>query len=271
MIEEVAQLMRQAARQAILPRFRALRAEDIEEKSPGETVTAADREAEALLTAGLLALLPSAQVMGEEATSMQAERRHEAAAASELWVVDPLDGTANFVAGSPLFAVMVALIRDGETVMSWMLDPLTDTLAFAQKGAGAYLGGQRVYAPPTPLPLGELRGSIFTRFLPAALRSHIEARAGALGAVLPGMRCSGHEYPAIAQGQQNFVLFWRTEPWDHAPGALFMCEAGAHVARPDGSPYRPLDGGQGLLVADNLQNWNTLAQHLLCPAPDVAA
>jgi len=80
---------------------------------------------------------------------------------------------------------------------------------------------------------------------------------------LPGLRCAGHEYPSIAQGRQNFVLFWRTEPWDHAPGALFMSEAGAHVARPDGSPYRPLDGGQGLLVADNQANWNAVAQLLL--------
>lgn len=261
--EEVSQLMRQAARQAILPRFRSLRPEDIEEKSPGETVTAADREAEAFLTEGLLALLPSAQVLGEEASAVQPDRHAAVARASDLWLVDPLDGTANFVAGSPLFAVMVALIRDGETVMSWMLDPLTDTLAFAEKGAGAYWGGQRIHAPQTPLPLDQLRGAIFTRFLPDGLRSHIEARAGGLGAVLPGMRCSGHEYPAIAQGLQNFVLFWRTEPWDHAPGALFMAEAGAHVARPDGSPYRPLDGGQGLLVADNLENWNTLAQLLL--------
>lgn len=262
MKEKVTELMRQAARQAILPRFRALRAEDIEEKSPGETVTAADREAEALLTTGLQALLPGAQVMGEEATSMQSQRLVDVAA-SELWVVDPLDGTANFVAGSPIFAVMVALIRDGETVMSWMLDPLTDTLAFAQKGAGAYLGGQRVCAPQTPLALEQLRGAIFTRFLPPALRTHIETCQGRLAQVLPGMRCSGHEYPAIAQGRQNFVLFWRTEPWDHAPGALFMAEAGAHVARPDGSPYRPLDGGQGLLVADNQANWNLLAQLLL--------
>jgi len=259
---KVTELMRQAARQAILPRFRLLRAEDIEEKSPGETVTAADREAEALLTAGLQALLPGALVMGEEATSMQSQRRIDAAAASELWVVDPLDGTANFVAGSPIFAVMVALIRDGETVMSWMLDPLTDTLAFAKKGAGAYLDGQRVHAPQTPLALEQLRGAIFTRFLPPALKTHIEACQGHLAQVLPGMRCSGHEDPAIAQGRQNFVLFWRTEPWDHAPGALFMAEAGAHVARPDGSPYRPLDGGQGLLVADNLGNWNLLAQLL---------
>lgn len=58
---------------------------------------------------------------------------------------------------------------------------------------------------------------------------------------------------------------------DREAEALSMSEARAHVVRPDGSPYRPLDGGQGLLVADNLRNWNTLAQHLLCPAPDVAA
>lgn len=198
--------------------------------------------------------------MGEEAFSARPDRFIDIARqAEEIWVVDPLDGTSNFVEGRPVFSVMVALIRHGETVMSWMLDPLTGSLAFARKGAGADLDGLRVLVPQTRLPLQALRGAVFTRFLPPDLRLRVEARAGQLGAVLPGLRCAGHEYPAIATGRQNFALFWRTEPWDHAPGALFISEAGGHVARPDGSPYVPLDGGRGLLVADCLGHWDAVA------------
>ena len=73
MIERVSQLIRRVAAEAILPRFRALQSDDIEEKSPGELVTTADREAEALLTRGLLELLPASAVLGEEAASVQPE------------------------------------------------------------------------------------------------------------------------------------------------------------------------------------------------------
>lgn len=263
MIERVAQLMRRTAAQAILPRFRTLHANEIDEKSPGELVTAADREAEALLTAGLLALLPGSAVLGEEAASAQPDSVQRLSGQADLWVVDPLDGTANFVEGKPTFSVMVALMRCGETVASWMLDPLTDKLAVAQKGGGAWLGGQRIATPRTVPDDRDLRGAVLTRFLPAELRLNIEARAPRVGGILPGLRCAGHEYPDVATGAQNFVLFWRTEPWDHAPGALFITEAGGYVARLDGTPYVPLVGGKGLLVAQNRETWQSVVRCLL--------
>lgn len=263
MIERVAQLMRQTAAQAILPRFRALHANEIEEKSPGEQVTAADREAEILLTAGLMALLPGSAVLGEEAASAQPDTVQRLSGKADLWIVDPLDGTSNFVEGKPIFSVMVALMHRGETVASWMLDPLTDVLAVAQKGGGAWLGGQRITTPRAVPEDRDLRGAVLTRFLPPELRLSIEARAQHVGGILPGLRCAGHEYPAVATGAQNFVLFWRTEPWDHAPGALFITEAGGYVARLDGTPYVPMDGGKGLLVAQNRETWQAVARCLL--------
>jgi fructose-1,6-bisphosphatase/inositol monophosphatase family enzyme len=69
--------------------------------------------------------------------------------------------------------------------------------------------------------------------------------------MLPGLRCAGFEYPAVASAEEHFAVFWRTLPWDHAPGALVLAEAGGHVARLDGRPYRPAEKGAGLLVAQN--------------------
>jgi fructose-1,6-bisphosphatase/inositol monophosphatase family enzyme len=263
MIDLVAQLMRRTAAQVILPRFRTLHTNEIEEKSPGELVTAADRESEKLLTAGLLALLPGSAVLGEEAASAQPDSVQRLSGQADLWVVDPLDGTSNFVEGKPTFSVMVALMRQGKTVASWMLDPLTDTMAVAQKGGGAYLGGQRICTSRAVPKDGDLRGAVLTRFLPPELRLSIETRAQRVGGILPGLRCAGHEYPAIATGAQNFVLFWRTEPWDHVPGTLFITEAGGYVARLDETPYAPLDGGKGLLVAQNRETWQAIARCLL--------
>jgi fructose-1,6-bisphosphatase/inositol monophosphatase family enzyme len=263
MIERVAELIRRAAAEAILPRFRALHSDEIEEKSPGELVTAADREAEALLTTGLMEILPGSVVLGEEAAAMQPEIRQRLAQEADLWIVDPLDGTSNFIEGNPCFSVMVALLWRGQTVASWMLDPLTDTLAFAERGSGAYLGGERIVASRTTPEASALRGAVLTRFLPLALRSEIEARAHRVLEILPGLRCAGHEYPGIVTGAQHFALFWRTEPWDHAPGALFITEAGGWVARLDRSPYIPGDQGTGLLVAQNEETWYTVESALL--------
>jgi fructose-1,6-bisphosphatase/inositol monophosphatase family enzyme len=263
MIERVTDLIRRTATEVILPRFQALHSGDVEEKSPGELVTIADREAEALLTKGLMALLPGSVVLGEEAAAMQPELYRRLTEDTPLWLVDPLDGTSNFVEGKPCFSVMVALLRGGETVASWMLDPLTNKIAVAEKGSGAYLGGARLVAPRATPATDALRGAVLTRFLPPVLRAEIEGRAHRIQTILPGLRCAGHEYPAIATGEQHFALFWRTEPWDHAPGALFMTEAGGWIARLDRTPYSPVHQGTGLLVAQNEETWYAVESALL--------
>jgi fructose-1,6-bisphosphatase/inositol monophosphatase family enzyme len=226
-------------------------------------VTAADREAEALLTKGLMGLFPGSVVLGEEAAAMRPELYLRLMEESDLWLVDPLDGTSNFVEGKPCFSVMVALMRRGETVASWMLDPLTDRIAVAEKGGGAYWGGARIVASRATPAADALRGAVLTRFLPPDLRADIEGRAQRVQTILPGLRCAGHEYPAVATGEQHFAMFWRTEPWDHAPGALFITEAGGRVARLDRSTYTPVDQGKGLLVAQNEETWYAVESALL--------
>jgi fructose-1,6-bisphosphatase/inositol monophosphatase family enzyme len=99
MIDEVGELVRATARTAVLPRFRRLAAGEITEKAPGELVTVADREAEDLLSAGLLRLLPGSVVVGEEAVADDPAVLRRLAADGPVWLVDPLDGTRNFATG----------------------------------------------------------------------------------------------------------------------------------------------------------------------------
>ena len=236
MIEAVSKLMRRVAAETILPRFYYLRPEDIGEKSSGEIVTAADHEAEDLLGRGLLDLLPNSVVVGEEATARQPDLRNRLKEGRRVWLVDPLDDTSNFVKGQPHFAILVALVESGETVASWMFDPLSDVMAIAQRGSGAFLADRRIRTSQVVLTAQEMRGAILTRFLPPDLRSRINRRSASIGTILPGLFCAGHEYPAVASGSEHFALFWRTEPWDHAAGVLFLSEAGGFAAR----PVRPL-------------------------------
>ncbi len=265
LLEPVAAAMRHAAQLAILPRYRRLDRHEIEEKSAGELVTQADREAEAILTPILQALVPGSRVVGEEAAAAHPEILH-GLDDGLVWLVDPVDGTSNFVSGEGPFGVMVGLLERGQTSACWILDPVTGSEYRARKGFGATHNGRSIErsAPrSTAVHARDLHGAILTRFLPADIRSRVEQGRHRLGETTSGMLCAGAEYPAIASGEQDFALFWRTLPWDHAPGALLVTEAGGHVARPDGSVYVPGDGKSGLLVAGNAAVWDEVHKALL--------
>lgn len=247
MIDRVARLLVDAAAEAILPRFRTLREEDIREKAPGDLVTAADGHAEQIITAGLLEILPESRVAGEEACAAEPrllERLDEGA----VWLVDPLDGTANFASGKQPFAVMAALLQSGQTVASWILDPIGGRMCTAELGSGAFINGSRIRTGKPAASEAVLKGAVLTRMMPPMLRASVEKRAGRLSR-LPGLLCAGEEYPQVATGIRDFVAFWRALPWDHAPGGLFLTEAGGWVGRMDGTPYRPNNGGHGLIAA----------------------
>jgi fructose-1,6-bisphosphatase/inositol monophosphatase family enzyme len=258
---DVSSLLREVADLAILPRFQRLASGDVRDKSPGEEVTVADEEAEHLLTARLRDLLPGSVVIGEEAVARAPDLLREVGRET-AWLVDPLDGTANFVAGSTCFSMMVCLLRKGEAVEAWMLSPASGVLHAAQKGGGAWIDGERISTSDAPS-LSNTCGAILTRFLPDDLRARVLANSRGLRAVLPGLRCAGEEYPAIVRGDQHFALYGRTLPWDHAAGALFLTEAGGRVADFDGRLYSPVNPRFGLLAASTAPLWSELRQHLL--------
>jgi fructose-1,6-bisphosphatase/inositol monophosphatase family enzyme len=250
-VERVAALLREVGATIIMPRFRALKSGEIEEKSPDDFVTVADHEAEAALVSGLQAILPSSTVIGEEMCHARPELMqglHEVD--GPLWFVDPLDGTRNFVGGYSRFAIMVALRQRRETVGAWILRPVDGSLAVAERGAGAFIDGARMIAPAAGKTGPALRGTILTNFLPPELRERIVRNSTKLAEVVPASMCAGEDYPAVARGALDFVAYWRGLPWDHVPGALFLTEAGGSVTRYDGSPFQP-DGRLGVLAAGN--------------------
>lgn len=260
LIGQVSDLLREVAAEVVMPRFRKLAETEVRVKSPGEEVTIADEEAERLLNLRLPALLPGARVIGEEAVSAQPELL-QGLGEGTVFVVDPVDGTANFVKGSPCFSMMVALLREGEPVASWMLSPATGALHVAERGSGAWVDGKRVRVGQPP-PWTGLRGGVLTRFLPAEITARVKANGRDLAAITPGMHCAGEEYPAIVRGEQHFVVFWRGLPWDHAPGTLFLEEAGGRAARFDGRPYKPAEQGFGILAAQSPELWDELQRRL---------
>ena len=255
----VAALMRRVAAEVVMPRYRHLAAADVEEKSPGDLVTVADREAEVALTDGLLPLIPGARVVGEEATTADAAVL-DGIAEGTVWIVDPIDGTGNFAAGREPFGIMVALADNGELRGAWLLDPVSGRMCHARAQRGAFIDGERIAARGTGA--AQPVAALGTSFMNAAERERVERRAAGVLTFQPIPRCAAEQYPRLVTGRCDLSLFHRTLPWDHAPGALFVMEAGGRVARPDGTPYRIRDQRTGLLGASSPAMWDRGAEVL---------
>ncbi|MDE8652574.1 inositol monophosphatase family protein [Novosphingobium album (ex Liu et al. 2023)] len=252
--------MREVNRAAILPHYQSLSSDEIISKAADDLVTVADKESEAMLTERLLALLPEAVVVGEEATFA------DAALLDQLrdrlcWIVDPIDGTNNFAAGTPPFGVLVALADRGETIGGWILDCLTGRFCHAALGGGAFIDGEPVRATES----GETPpvGAISLIFLEQAQRERVKTRIAPHYRLVDIPRCAAEQYPRLVLGTNDISIFERTLPWDHAAGALLLNEAGGKAARPDGSPYRVSEfERRGMIGAASPRLWDDLAARM---------
>jgi fructose-1,6-bisphosphatase/inositol monophosphatase family enzyme len=259
--EKVRRLIVEVAESEVMPRFEKLEAGDISEKGPGDFVTVADVASEQRLTPALRDLLPGSLVVGEEAVAADPAVLALLDGEDPVWVVDPIDGTANFAAGIPMFAIMVALIRRGETIAAWIHDPVKGVTASAMAGEGAWCEGRRLTVAAGSAP-DSMSGTLKMRFGNRRLARRLGGRANLVGSVFD-FRCAGHEYLALASGKAHFALYNRLYPWDHAPGQLIHREAGGHSARLDGSPYTPRETAGGLLLTPDAASWQSLHDILI--------
>ena len=244
-----------------MPRFRRLEASDVQQKAEGDLVTTADLAAERQLADGLAGLMPHAAFVGEETVADNPAVADALARPGAAWVVDPLDGTAHYAVGEEPFGVIVALVVDGVTERGWIYLPKVGTMAMAQRGNGAFVDGRQVSttdARTRPVP----RGGLHSRFVPEAVRASAVAAGKDLHTV-SGERCAAKRYIELLLDREDFSMWWRTAPWDHAAGCLLVQEAGGCARRPDGSAYQPSDGAEGLLVTRSPAAWDDLAGRLL--------
>ncbi|MGW7407842.1 inositol monophosphatase family protein [Streptomyces sp. NPDC054833] len=242
---DVEEAVRKAAATEILPRFRRLAEHEIDQKSgPHDLVTDADRLAEEYLTAALGALLPGSVVVGEEAVHANPATYEAIRGDAPVWIVDPVDGTRQFVHGDPGFCTLVALAHRGVLLASWTYAPAHDQLATAVRGHGAFLDGQRLIAgEPTPgrdLEIATSHPDYTTD----------EQKRALLGLWTEGVApracgSAGLEYLAVAKGELDATGFSWEAAWDHAAGLLLVEEAGGtHLTR-TGEPFR-ITGGNVL-------------------------
>jgi myo-inositol-1(or 4)-monophosphatase len=194
-------------------------------KGPANFVTAADRKAEEILREELVKARPGYGFVGEETG------RHDGSDATHLWIVDPLDGTTNFLHGIPQFAISVALEREGAIVAGLIYNPATDEMFLAERGKGAFLNDKRLRVAGRR----RLADSVISCGLPHLGRGDLELNRREMAAVqekVAGLRRFGSaalDLAFIAAGR--FDGYWERglSPWDMAAGILLVREAGGYV------------------------------------------
>jgi len=256
---EIRDLMRYAAERSMLPRFRQLAAHEVEMKGADDPVTIVDREVEAFLTEALTRLAPGVAVVGEEA--VHADKAVLDHLTGQCWIIDPLDGTANFAEGKEPFGIIIALADAGRAVAGWIYDPNKDRFCHARAGEGAFVNGERITARTTGR---EPQVTAVSRlFLSPEESAMVDAKLAPHYTLVDIPRCAAEQYPRLALGENDISTFQRTLAWDHAAGVLWLNEAGGKAARLDGSDYRVDETDKsGLVGASSPAIWDEFARRL---------
>lgn len=221
-------LVRDIATREVVPRFLNVAHSH---KADGSLFTEADAATQAALAEALPAIHP-APVLGEEMSEAE-QRAAWLAGRDGLWCVDPIDGTSNFVAGVPYFAISVAFLVKGERQLGVVYDPIADELFSAVHGGGAHLNGQ-----PLPLrqPVTELRRALAG----VELKRIDRTLAGRLASWPPyasqrNFGASTLDWCYTAAGRFDIYVHGGQKLWDYAAGALILEEAGGRLASLSGS------------------------------------
>jgi myo-inositol-1(or 4)-monophosphatase len=210
--------VRRVASGEILPRFRAVTAQ---RKVDGSLVTEADLAAQRALAVALARVEPVA-VLGEEMDEREQVRIWDAG--GRFWCVDPLDGTANFSAGVPYFAVSVALMQDDRPIFGTVVDPIADEAYFAVRGAGAWRDGFPLRPAAREIGLEAAVAEVDLRRSLAHVRHEIKHHPPFARRLTSGS--SALSWCHLAAGRTDLFLHAGQKVWDYAAGALIAQEAG---------------------------------------------
>lgn len=245
LVMEVEKAVRTAVAEEVMPRWRQLGDDEIEQKSgPHDLVTVADQRAEEHLTRALSGLLPGSVVVGEEAVHARPAVYGALQGDAPVWIVDPVDGTRQFVRGEEGFSTLVSLARHGEILASWTYAPALEEMAVARLHGGALLNGEALRSG-SPDPDTDLR--VATSHPDFTTDEQKRALLGLYGPGVSPRPCgsAGLEYLALARGELDAVAFSWEAAWDHAAGLLLVAESGGASATLSSEPFR-LSGANAL-------------------------
>jgi myo-inositol-1(or 4)-monophosphatase len=213
----------------------------VTQKAPNDFVTDVDQKSEDIILQTLSAAYPDHAFLAEESGN-HGESDH-------LWVIDPLDGTSNFVHGYPHFCISIALVLHGKVEHGLIYDPVRDDLFTATRGGGAFLNGHRLRVQGSKTLASSLLGlSLAKRALPSSIKNAVADMTDKSA----GIRRAGSaalDLAYVAANKLDACYQWGMKPWDIAAGVLMVHEAGGLVLDPRGREYL----ASGHLLACNLK------------------
>jgi len=236
-LNTLASLVRDAAREELLPRFNRI---GHEVKADGSLLTEADLAVDRRLRSALADAWPQLAFLSEEMTAQQ-QHALLADTSRPLWCLDPLDGTSNFAAGIPLYAVSIALLIEGRPRLAVTYDPVRDECFSACEGKGAWLNGQRLATKSFDTPLSRGVALVDLKRLPTPLARRL-AETPPYGSQRNLGSCA-LEWAWLAAGRGHVYLHGGQKLWDLAAGILLLTEAGGRALTLDGHP--PCCSGTG--------------------------
>ncbi len=207
----------------------------ITRKAPADVVSAIDQEAQALIREVVMRAFPEhgfiVEESGAEAAVLLTDPRPH-------WVVNPLDGTANYLRGYPQYAVSIALVEAGEPLVGVIYDPIRNEFFGAIRGHGAVLNGQAIRCAPPHTAIEALAATVFPRPTSPRMPRYM-AEFGRVLRGFGGVRRSGSmalELAYLAAGRIDAFWAHDMDAWDAAAGILLLRESGALVQARDGLP-----------------------------------
>ena len=230
MLDAVIAVVKKVAHEEIMPRYLQVAREF---KPDGSFFTEADLIAQEVLLRELQKIYPCAQ-LGEEMLE-QVQREQWAAGDVGLWSVDPIDGTSNFLNGLPYFAISVALMQQGKSILGVVYNPITNEMFYAKKGCGAYLNGNLLPINQHVPILSRAIAHIDLKRLDRKLVEKIAANPPYSSQRSYG--ASALEWCYTAAGYFDLYLHGGQKPWDYAAGCLILEEAGGHMCGLDQDDY----------------------------------
>jgi myo-inositol-1(or 4)-monophosphatase len=230
------------AAEEIMPRYLKVAHQH---KSDGSLCTDADIATQTALTKKLQAIC-NVPVLGEEMP--EAEQHAIWQSADEgLWCVDPIDGTSNFVHGLPYFAVSVALLKGGKSVLGVVYDPVSDEMFAAETGRGAYLNGEKLFAHVTAHTMNQALANVDLKRLGARLAATLATHSPC--ASQRNFGASALDWCYTAAGRYDLYLHGGQKLWDYAAGVLILSETGGYACCIESDDFAAGDIWQRSVVA----------------------
>ena len=210
-------------------------------KEDATIVTEADEEAEKEILKVIRSKYPAHNFLGEEGGELEAGSEYS-------WIIDPLDGTRNFVNGIPIFAISIALVRGNEHIASVVYNPLTEELFSAEKGKGSFCNGHKFTVSKQDAKSGMITIGTSSAKESKEIAAKLFTNALQYVGAVRYLGSSVLELAYLARGGTEGFINAGTKKWDYAAGTLLVLEAGGQISDFEGNPW---DLSKNYFIASN--------------------